>query len=353
MPFISVIISVYQKEKYLNKLFESIRNQSFDDFETIFIDDGSTDNSPKMIDSFVKESNKHRVVHQKNSGVCAARNKGIELANGKYIYIIDADDWLSEDALLVLSNEAKKTNADVIYADVFIEGLQSKVEKPFSCPFNTNSKKTINVIQCALNNNNKIFVNCDEFNTINYLGGAPWRAMLKKSIVTMHHIEYNHRLKNLGEDILFWQNIFEYVKSVSYVDSPIYHYRNMENSLSHGYKPDLLSIYYKSFREQRLFLIKNNKGKEHWEAFYFRVILYINQSMIYYYLNKHNTNSILVRYISFRAMLKKKPFCIAIKTVPLKMLVSKKKRFLIALLRCHCYLLYWILFCVKERTGNS
>lgn len=351
-PKISLIVSVYNMQQYLKQFLDSVIQQSFNSFEAIFVDDGSTDNSPSILDEFAKKDSRYIVIHQENKGVCAARNTAISCAKGEYIYIVDSDDWLADDALISLWKTAEKYDADVIYGSTYSETSTGSTKKlPFPHPFFSTDRKTINEIQCALNNNNLIYVQCPDFKAISYLGGAPWRGMFKKSIIDKYNLRYNEQLRSLGEDILFWQNIYEHVKSVAYTNSPIYHYRQVDSSLSHGYKSDLLSIYQKSFREQEKFLTENNKGNEHREAYYFRVILYIKQSLAFYYLNKKNKKSNKDKYKEFKAMLHSKPYNQAIAGVRSKKLVSKKNRALLLLLKLRMYKLYWLLFKIKNSSN--
>lgn len=346
---ISIIAPVYQKEKYIDQFLTSIRNQKLQDIEIILIDDGCSDRCPRILDDFAKKDKRCTVLHQKNQGVCAARNRGLEYASGEYVYIVDSDDWLADDALSLLWKEAERSKADVIYGQTITEGRKKTyIEKPFQQSFYTERLDAINEIQCALNNNNLIFTNCKEFRVISFLGGAPWRGMFRRTLIENYRIRYDEDLKSLGEDILFWQRIYEHVKSVSYIEIPIYHYRMVESSLSHGYKHNWLEIYQEVIRKQEMFLIEHKKEIEHWEAYYFRLILYIQQAMANYFHNPQNTKTKKELYKEFRNMLNTEPYHRAVKKVPLGKLVLKKHRFPIFLLRCRLYKIYWFLKKIKQ-----
>lgn len=112
-PLISVIVPVYNTEKYLHKCINSILNQTFTDFELILIDDGSPDNCGKICDEFAEADSRVRVFHQENKGVCVARNKGIDNARGEYISFVDSDDYLRDCALEVLYRDITAYNADI------------------------------------------------------------------------------------------------------------------------------------------------------------------------------------------------------------------------------------------------
>ncbi len=100
----SVVIPAYNVEAYINACLESVVSQSFGDWEAIVVDDGSTDGTGALCDSFAEKDNRFRVVHQANGGLSAARNAGMDLAKGEYLVFVDGDDWLEREALTVLAD---------------------------------------------------------------------------------------------------------------------------------------------------------------------------------------------------------------------------------------------------------
>lgn len=118
---ISIIVPVYNVEKYLVKCLESIRNQKFRNFEVILIDDGSNDRSGAICDDFVKENMQFHVIHKKNGGLSEARNTGLKVAKGKYVCFIDSDDWVREELLERLLNLLEVHGADIAQCDFFID----------------------------------------------------------------------------------------------------------------------------------------------------------------------------------------------------------------------------------------
>nr|WP_288858855.1 glycosyltransferase family 2 protein [uncultured Faecalicatena sp.] len=346
---ISIIVPVFQMEEYIMQFLESVEKQHLNEIEVILVDDGSPDSCPQILDEFAKKDGRYQVIHQSNSGVCAARNNALSHAKGEYVYIVDSDDWLADNALEILWKEAERTKADVIYGQTICETIDGPLtEKPFPNAFCTTDKNTIKAIQCALNNNNHIYVKSPDIQTINYLGGAPWRAMVRRSLISDNNIKYDESLKNLGEDILFWQHIYEHVGCVSYVELPIYHYRILPQSLSHGYKKNLLEIYRNVFERQENFLYKNNKDKDHWNAYYFRIIIYIRQAMIYYFQNQNNNKPEKERFVELKTLLETAPYKTAIQQVPLDMLVSRKAKLSICLLRYKLLFVYWNFYKLKN-----
>ena len=97
MPKVSIIIPVYNNEKYVEKCIRSVMNQTFRDLEILVIDDGSTDKSGEILDHLAAEDKRIRLFHQENSGVAAARNKGLDSATGEYFTFVDGDDYIASD----------------------------------------------------------------------------------------------------------------------------------------------------------------------------------------------------------------------------------------------------------------
>ncbi|CAK7053151.1 glycosyltransferase family 2 protein [Phascolarctobacterium sp.] len=114
---VSIIVPVYNVEKYIHKAIDSILNQTYKNIEIILIDDGSPDNCPAICDAYATQDHRVKVVHQQNSGLAASRMKGIAFARGEYILFIDSDDWIEpamvEDMLLA----AEKNSADIVVCD--------------------------------------------------------------------------------------------------------------------------------------------------------------------------------------------------------------------------------------------
>lgn len=114
---ISVIIPVYNVEEYLRECIDSILNQTYQNFEIILVDDGSTDSSGTICDEYVDKDDRVSVVHQKNAGPSKTRNTGLENATGKYIYFLDSDDYIEKNTLELLINTAESNDADLVFFD--------------------------------------------------------------------------------------------------------------------------------------------------------------------------------------------------------------------------------------------
>lgn len=118
MPLISIITPVYNKEKYISNAVESVLNQSFENFEYIIVNDGSTDGSAAIVNEYAQKDDRINVIHQQNQWIYASFNNGIKKASGEYIYILNADDKLRKNALKIMADKIYKFHPDVIWTKV-------------------------------------------------------------------------------------------------------------------------------------------------------------------------------------------------------------------------------------------
>lgn len=118
-PEISIIVPVYNVEKYIHKCIDSILDQTFTNFELILVDDGSTDNSGKICDEYAESDSRVKVIHKKNGGLSDARNTGIDVARGKYLGFVDSDDYIADDMYETLYNNLIKNSADMSVCGIY------------------------------------------------------------------------------------------------------------------------------------------------------------------------------------------------------------------------------------------
>lgn len=212
---ISVIVPVYNVDKYLDGCIESIVNQTYKNLEIILVDDGSTDNSPKLCDAWEKKDKRVKVIHKKNGGVSSARNVGIEHASGEYISFVDSDDFLNKDMFKIMINKIKKTNTDLCYCDIYRIELDGSISVTnFNSKFYLTSEEMMKLM----------FKNrCANF--------AVWNKLFKTSYVKKISFEESIYVK---EDALFVFQYLDLISSVSYINIPLYNYVQQELSVLHS-----------------------------------------------------------------------------------------------------------------------
>lgn len=221
MPVVSVIIPVYNVEKYLNQCLDSVLNQTLQDIEVICVNDSSTDGSLAILEEYAKKDERVTVVTQPNSGAGAARNKGLSLAAGKYLSFLDSDDFFEPDMLELAYNKAEEDKADFVvfqsdqyYTDKkkFVEvswTLREKELPPYT-PFN-HRQMTDNIF--------KVFV------------GWAWDKLYNREFVLRNRLQFQEQ--RTSNDLLFVFSGVALAKRISIVKKVLAHQRrDAKDSLS-------------------------------------------------------------------------------------------------------------------------
>lgn len=218
MAIISVIVPIYNAERYLSCCIDSILAQTFSDFELILVNDGSKDLSAEICDNYAKKDNRITVIHKTNEGVSKARNTGINKANGNYLVFIDSDDFVDNKYLEALY---EGRDADLSYIGIkrynwITQNVDSTIYKFF---------KSKLIIHPETNDMKKIIDN-------NLLAiGFPWGKMFKKDIINRYNIRFIENLKN-HEDHLFCYDYLLHCKYIYLSDIVAYNYTYSPNSES-------------------------------------------------------------------------------------------------------------------------
>ena len=239
---ISVVIPAYNVAGYIEHCLDSILTQTFEDYQIIVVDDGSTDNTPRIIDEYAKKDQRIQVVHKKNEGVSVARNTGVELAQGEYILFFDGDDFVEPYCMEELYQIAKEKEVDtVIYGyhryennkikettlPIFKEGMYQgeAILKELAIRFIGVSEQGVN--EWLSGGENGLYVE----------NPALWRAMVSTNIIKENHLQFDKNLK-VGEDTIFITNYLSYAQKC-YVHHKCYYYLvTRETSTIYVYEQD-------------------------------------------------------------------------------------------------------------------
>ncbi len=236
---VSIVIPVYNIERYLSKCIDSVINQTYKIIEIILVDDGSDDNSGKICDDYAKKDKRISVIHQKNSGVSTSRNNGINKASGDYVTFIDSDDVVHPDYVKKLVDNLKDNSLSICMIEKF--------QNEFSFSKDTNDTT-------LLDKNNLIKL-C-ELSLLN----TPCCKLYNLEIIKKNKISFNTKL-SLGEDLLFNLDYLKYIESVIVVNQKLYYYRRGDmNTLSTLYYPNILDIQLLLFDKYTEFF--NNKSMD-------------------------------------------------------------------------------------------
>ncbi len=218
VPYISIVVPVYNSEAYLPDLFSSLENQTFEDYEVIFVDDGSTDRSLSLLESFSQEDQRASVIHQENAGGAAARNRGIDHAKGELMICIDSDDTLSPALLehMALPFENPDVGMVISYIDTYYEDTGEYRSMPWAI----NVDLTTNI---AFSPSSVIDLFRD---VIGYIGNK----MIRRSIVEKHNLRFQTIRSH--DDLSFVYAAMAASPKIVILDEELYHYRRRSNGSS-------------------------------------------------------------------------------------------------------------------------
>lgn len=233
--FISVIMPIYNAEKYVKKSIDSLVNQTTNEIEIILVDDGSTDGSGSICDQYDGSENV-KIIHKENGGICTARNAGLLQAEGQYVSFIDSDDFMDLVAYEKIIKVLKNNQADILdFGWRYVSETGEKTEN-----FHENPKKRLldksyikkQVLPPLLNL---------EKNRKNFVFDFSWNKIYRKEIIDKYQIHFDEK-RNTWEDRIFIVEFLKYCKNYYCMDECFYNYVSVPNSLSRRYNAQYLEL---------------------------------------------------------------------------------------------------------------
>ncbi len=235
---VTIVIPVYNVEKYLNKAVASVINQTYKNLEIILVDDGSVDKCPQICDEWAKKDDRIKVIHKENQGLGMARNTGIENATGDYICFFDGDDYIEHDTIEKCVNVALKDKSDVVHfghngvlpngkevrrtvpdtPEAYFEGeeiINSFLPMAVSYDAATGEHWRVNLSACMI------------FCSLEIIRSSGWRFVSEREII--------------AEDFYSIFVLYRYIKRLSVIPEVLYHYTVNDSSLTHTFKSDRVS----------------------------------------------------------------------------------------------------------------
>ena len=270
---ISIIVPVYNAEKFLTKCLDSIINQTYKNIEIICVDDDSSDKSSKILNEFAEKDKRIKVIHKANEGVSLARNVGLESAKGNYILFVDSDDWIEQSTCEVAINKIIEENADIImWPYVRERDGQSKRKQIFNKDITFINdevqkklhRRMVGIIKSELAQPE----NADALCTV-------WGKLYLRSIICNNKIRF-YDIREIGtyEDGLFNLLYFQYVHKAVFLNQYLYHYRKTnEDSITKTYNAILEKQWDKLFYMIKNYISSNNLSAEYKEALNNRISL--------------------------------------------------------------------------------
>lgn len=233
MELVTIIVPVYNVEKYIYECVDSLIKQTYKNIEIILIDDGSKDKSGTICDNYAASDARIKVIHKQNEGLGFARNTGLKTAQGNFVTFIDSDDKADADLVENLVNGIYEANGDTCiggFKRISANGVIGFEERYDKAVFE------------GKNVYNNLFARM--------LGSAPdkhdairmsvWNVMYSMDIVRRHNIEFPSERVFISEDIIWDSEYYKYAKKAIVIDSTAYNYRITPGSLTQKYKPDML-----------------------------------------------------------------------------------------------------------------
>lgn len=221
-PMISVITPVYNAENYIARAIESVQAQGFNDYEHIIINDGSSDNTSKVVERYAKKDQRIKLISQKNAGAAAARNKGLECAKGEYVTFVDGDDFIETNTFDVLISAALKNGNDLICfrKDLYYNNNGEKRNESFFY----NNKQLPEVFCPTVDIGYEVF----------FFTSAPLDVVgfYSREFLVQNNLSFSTKFQR-NEDFLFKAKALLCAQKVSFIDEALYHYRvGMDNNAS-------------------------------------------------------------------------------------------------------------------------
>ncbi len=218
-PLVSVIVPVYNAEKYLQRCIDSIINQTFTDFELLLINDGSQDSSGQICEHNSDRDNRIKVFYKKNGGVSSARNLGLQQAKGEWINFIDSDDFVGKE-----------------YLSNLLKGCEMSMSELIQAGFNKVSGNTSQCIKCTLQNITTLSMS----EILLHLRGFSFSKLFRRDIIKQNDIKFDESL-TLAEDLCFNLNYIAHINCATFINSTDYNYVTNGESASYKlHKPESL-----------------------------------------------------------------------------------------------------------------
>ena len=214
MPFFSIVIPVYNVAPYLRECLDSVRAQKFVNWEAVCVDDGSTDGSGDILDEYAARDRRFRVIHQKNAGVCAARQKAWDEARGEWVASVDSDDWIDDDFLQVFEKAIRGHSCDIVWTGLVVHGGGAIEEKRQRVPADVQGYARALLEERVW-------------------GGCVIRAF-RRSFMESSGVRFPGAAIGFQEDLCFVARCLAHQPVLCYAEGCGYHYRQRQGSALHG-----------------------------------------------------------------------------------------------------------------------
>lgn len=330
---ISVIIPVYNGEKYIKKTIEMVLNQKYKEIELILVNDGSTDNSKQICEYYEKADSRVKVINKTNGGICSARNMGIKYASGEYISFIDQDDEIVEDIYQILI-EGYKKNIDLVISGKVMEVIDenNNVVTKKEYVYSRNELKDMDMIYAAFNTNRNMCLL------------QIWNCLYKREIIVNNNICFDSQFRFGHEDTLFNLEYIRRCKKIMTIPGIVYkYYRRVNVSTSMKKNENYIHDYLYFIRKTHdLFNINELGIKDIFYTYSFRLGI-----SLYRQYSLENTSDLILIYNGINDICDNGNI---ISKGKLGMVYTLYLKCIVLFIRCKKYKIANKMICIKRRT---
>lgn len=348
-PEISVIVPVYNAEKYLEKCFDSIRNQTFPDFEVLVIDDGSSDKSPAICDRYANLDARFKVVHQKNAGNGAARNLATAMAAGDWCFSVDADDWIEPDAFEILMKKADacSPSPEVIVFDFVFEYLSAGVSKFYKrMPEEKVFYTAADIKEWQIRTLAPVWYSNGSFHGTMWDGLGCARAV-RRSIYDQG-IRFGTDMPQMSDNLIFLE-ILEKIHTLLYVQKPCYHYRMNDVSITRSFSEKAEAKLIPYAAHLKTYIEENHLSDPVFiQGYYARMINIAEIILRNNYCNLANQTPVSQKVAGIKALFSRDPYQSAVQKMEMSF-CDKNRKLLIKAVRSGAFGLVYFLFRFRLR----
>lgn len=333
-PFFSIILPVYNVKKYLNRCVDRLLCEKFRDFEIILVDDGSTDGCYNICDEYMKKDSRISVIHKENGGLSSARNEGFKIAKGKYIFWLDSDDYIVQDALNILYNYLQDDNIDIIKYN-FIKQPASMPEYSILKEGLYNKDEICNgVLKLAIENTGRFI-------------WSVWSHIYRRKFLEQNNLSFVSEREIGSEDYLFNLQSYLRAKNILVIKEALYNYDLRIGSLTNRYRWNLMNQYLKLYNLMCNEIVQSHNNQLMESLYNFYVwngyhVLMTNEMRI---TEKHKPKD---RNQNIRELLKQESFSNALKEIKINKL-SMSQVIIYSFMKLHLWYMLIALMKIRKR----
>lgn len=256
---VSVIIPIYNTEKYLARCMRSVLGQTLKEIEVILVDDQSPDHAPALCDEYARKDKRVKVIHKKNGGLGLARNSGLEIATGEFVAFLDSDDYVDTRMYELLYKTAVRNNCQIAMSGCFFVDRNGKISN------------YTNTMPKELYEGNRVkdllfatLGSGPSDHADNIMGMSVWRAIYSMKVIRDYNIRFYSEREYICEDAIFHIDFFHHIQRAFVMEDALYYYCNNPGSLSRVFRKDRFEkdkIFYKKEQEMLNYYGSLSEGK--------------------------------------------------------------------------------------------